>query len=251
MSKQVINVKARYTTNQAAELCDVRDHSTIAKWIREACEFDTESISRYSIAGTFVRFMREYRYWPHTFRSQNRQTFGEWLDEHNHRRPRIDQVTRTELVSTAKSPQREAVSQSGIKAISAEVRQLRKKVEQLERRNEVERATVGERSLKALPAPSEKRKRLSKRVASFVYGRTGSIGYQEAWEELYARFFEKVGPPDLSWWSFQLHNDTKLDWFEREGLIDLLVDCADEIFDAMSKKHPPNKHDDGQGELAL
>jgi len=236
-----INRKARYTTEQVTDICQCGP-SSIYKWVKEACRFDTTPIGRYSILGRFVYWMRTYRFEPGQFNSPNRIPFGEWLDTHNHRRPRVEDITRTAVVVSKRKNSQQKTTPAEVDDLRLEVSQLRADVERLMRDQDIRKRTSGDRRLEKLPAPSGARRRVSKTVAGFIAARTGTLDYQTGWTEVYQRFFSLTGPPDPSWWSFQAQNETKLEWFEKNQILDLLADSLATILDDMRQIYPENDY---------
>jgi hypothetical protein len=234
-----IDKKARYTTEEICTVCQCGP-SSVYKWVREACRFDVTPVGRYSILGRFVYWMRQYRFEPGQFNSPNRASFGEWLDKHNHRRPRLEDITLTAVVVSKRKNSELGIKPADVDDLRLEISQLRADVERLMRDQDIRKRTYGDRKLEKLPAPNGARRRVSKTVAGFIAARTETLDYQTGWTEVYQRFFALVGPPDPSWWSFQAQNETKLEWFEKNQLLGLLADSLATILDDMRRIYPEN-----------
>lgn len=215
--------KARYSAKQIAEYLSFRIGKGIsstysATLVREAARFDTSSIGRYSVVGRFVLWMGDMCVQRYGHHSSLRPNFGQWLDQNNHRRPRINEITETTaLVKTTIKIKKKSTS-----SFTAETEEMIKATIKREVKRAFDELTLPKKKRKQIPYNniiSLARKNITEMINRMAHEK--QFDHKKLRHECNSRFFAMIGGPDGDYRNINSLNgpNSVIEYIEQKGCI--------------------------------
>lgn len=173
----------------------------------------------------------------------------EWSKQRGHELPKL----RRSLVPVATQPRKaeqEASPAAPASSIVVDVTKLIQRVDRLEQAiATIGKAGVPRSMARRIPArqitdgstvqPDPRRVRIVRAVNSWVRDRVEVIDYGTAWSEIYRSYWTLWdGQQPVEWFTSELKNDAKLDFFAQHGWLGILADALPEILADLSRRFP-------------